>query len=549
MTPGVPAPLWDLYPGVVLELSAQGVIAASNGRLERERSAVVVGTDFADLLEPSSREKWRGVLATSGRGAQALEVAFEGGESYTLRTFALLRAPEGGPPRWLVEQPDVLSGKDVYEAITAMNADLATTQRELSRERVRLERALKTEAQARAVAESSRARLALLERIGESALGAADLDTLLRAAARGVRETLGVDVVNVLLLDSEGATLRTGVSDGIEGASPDVAIPLEAGAIGRAAARRETAVMEDLSAADLVRESLKDILASMAVAPLVAGEQLLGMLEVGTVERRHFTDDDVTLLQVVAQRLAAALERRRLWEAERAANAAAQAALRQRDEVLAIVAHDLRNPLSRIQMATHALSLQLPAEADRKAADIALRAIRGMDRLIQDLLDVGRLEGRGLQLESSPVEIAPLLSDLDEQFRPLAAAAGITFESAADPAAVAVRADRPRLFRVFANLIDNALRVTPAGGRVRITASPAREFVEFRVEDTGPGIDAEQLPHVFDRFWQGTRERRGSAGLGLAIVKGVVEAHGGRVFVESEPGAGATFRFWIPAAS
>jgi signal transduction histidine kinase len=91
--------------------------------------------------------------------------------------------------------------------------------------------------------------------------------------------------------------------------------------------------------------------------------------------------------------------------------------------------------------------------------------------------------------------------------------------------------------------------VTPAGGRVCITASPAREFVEFRVEDTGPGIDAEQLPHVFDRFWQGTRERRGSAGLGLAIVKGVVEAHGGRVFVESEPGAGATFRFWIPAAS
>jgi signal transduction histidine kinase len=101
--------------------------------------------------------------------------------------------------------------------------------------------------------------------------------------------------------------------------------------------------------------------------------------------------------------------------------------------------------------------------------------------------------------------------------------------------------------QALSNLLDNALRLTPSGGTVTVSAAPAHELVEFMVRDTGPGISSEQIPHLFDRFWQGPRERRGSSGLGLTIVKGVVEAHGGRLAVESRIGEGTSFRFWIPA--
>jgi signal transduction histidine kinase len=175
------------------------------------------------------------------------------------------------------------------------------------------------------------------------------------------------------------------------------------------------------------------------------------------------------------------------------------------------------------------------------------RSVRDMDRLVRDLLDVSRLEAGGLRLEPTPVAVSALLSDLAEQFAELAASRRVGLECVAPDGLPAVRADRARLLQALSNLLDNAFRVTPAGGTVAISAAAMHDLVEFSVRDTGPGIPAEQLPHLFDRFWQGTRERRGSSGLGLTIVKGIVDAHGGRLAVESRVGEGTSFRFWIPA--
>lgn len=160
---------------------------------------------------------------------------------------------------------------------------------------------------------------------------------------------------------------------------------------------------------------------------------------------------------------------------------------------------------------------------------------------------MSRLEAGGLRLEPAPVAVPALLSELVEEFAELAAPRGVRLEWAAADGLPPVRAERTRLLQALSNLLDNALRVTPSGGTVTVSATRAHDLVEFTVRDTGPGIPAEQLPHLFDRFWQGTRERRGSAGLGLTIVKGIVAAHGGRLAVESRVGEGTYFRIWIPA--
>jgi signal transduction histidine kinase len=221
--------------------------------------------------------------------------------------------------------------------------------------------------------------------------------------------------------------------------------------------------------------------------------------------------------------------------------------VRQHDEVLAIVAHDLRNPLNRISVSASFLRESLGPDADPRPWALMQRGVKDMDRLIQDLLDVSRMEAGGLQLDRSQLPLAPLLADLREQFGELARSRGVELSCHADPSVPQVLADRRRLEQALSNLIDNALRLTPAGGAVTVEVRPAPGYVEFAVRDTGPGIPAEHLPHLFDRFWQGARARRGGAGLGLAIVKGIVEAHGGRLFAESRPGEGALFRFWIPA--
>jgi PAS domain S-box-containing protein len=222
---------------------------------------------------------------------------------------------------------------------------------------------------------------------------------------------------------------------------------------------------------------------------------------------------------------------------------------RTRDEVLRVVAHDLRNPLNTIFLSAELL-LELLPEGNatvQRPLDIVRRSVDRANRLIQDLLDSTRLEARQLKVEPVEVDAAALLREAAELHQALAREKSLQLEVEPSPPPPCIRADRNRLLQVLSNLLGNAIRFTPSGGRIAIRAEPGEGCAQFSVSDSGCGIAPEHLPHIFDPFWQG-RPGAGGAGLGLAIARGLVEAHGGRIRVESTVGVGTNFSFTIPLA-
>lgn len=259
-------------------------------------------------------------------------------------------------------------------------------------------------------------------------------------------------------------------------------------------------------------------------------------------------DRDMAVTIQLARLVAGALENLRLFRA-------AQAAARARDDVLAVVSHDLRNPLHTIALSASFLAdtfADTLPEAALQQTGIIRRAIERANTLIQDLLDVSRIEAGGLSVETEPVAAEQLLGEAMEALAPTAEAAHVTLFTETDDALPAVRADRQRILQVFTNLVSNAVRFTPAGGTVTLRAhrDPARggTMVRFGVRDTGSGIAPEDVPHLFDRFWQARGKARAGAGLGLAIARGIVLAHGGTIDVTSRVGEGTEFRFTLPVA-
>ena len=225
----------------------------------------------------------------------------------------------------------------------------------------------------------------------------------------------------------------------------------------------------------------------------------------------------------------------------------AESALAMRDEVLAIVAHDLRTPLNAILTSTAFLmEVEHSDEERQRLLSVIRRSVAGMHRLIDDLLDVARMESGAFAVDLHPCDLGVLARDVVEQFRPQAVNAGLTLECEIESDSLAV-ADGHRIAQVLQNLVGNALKFTPAGGRVTVAVTRADQGAVYcSVADTGAGIAPDDLSRLFERFWQARRYRRGGAGLGLAIARGIVEAHGARLEVRSELGAGSTFFFHLP---
>ncbi len=246
------------------------------------------------------------------------------------------------------------------------------------------------------------------------------------------------------------------------------------------------------------------------------------------------------------------LERQRLLAAENAElYEKARRALESRDEVYRIVAHDLRNPLSTMGLALQLMERQVTKKDLAPAFSRQLKTqrlcIAQMNRLIQDLLDAARLEGGQLSMSRGLHMPEMIVASAFDQHRIQADDRGVTLTSHVDQGLPRIDGDARRIDQVLGNLISNALKFTPEQGRIEIAArADDRNFVCFSVTDTGQGIRQEDLPHLFDRFWQSDDSDRGGAGLGLAICKGIVDAHGGRIWVDSTLGEGTTFYFTIP---
>ena len=221
-----------------------------------------------------------------------------------------------------------------------------------------------------------------------------------------------------------------------------------------------------------------------------------------------------------------------------------------REEVLQIVSHDLRNPLHTIGMAAE-LIRDLPPDAERRThtIDMIKRSTEGMNRLIEDLLDVAKLETGSLAIEVEPVPAAALMSDATEMLGPLVREKGLAFVTSSAETIPHLCVDRGRILQVFSNLVGNAVKFTPAGGQISLGSRIDGAMVRLSVADTGPGIPSGQLDQIFAKFWQAKSSDRRGLGLGLSIAKSIVEAHGGRIGVESTVGKGTEFWFTLPIAT
>jgi signal transduction histidine kinase len=217
--------------------------------------------------------------------------------------------------------------------------------------------------------------------------------------------------------------------------------------------------------------------------------------------------------------------------------------------MMAVVAHDLRNPVNTIALGVAALRKEaLLREQRTHQLEIMQRAVSAMDHLIRDLLDVTRMESGLFVIERGPTAISDLIDEALVLFETAASQREISLQCNLPPGRAVVAGDYHRLLQVLSNVIGNALKFTPRGGAITVSMRAASLHLELSVEDTGPGVPAEEIPLLFDRFWRAPCASQSGTGLGLHICKGIVEAHGGRIWAEHAPGSGLKVCWTVPFA-
>lgn len=280
------------------------------------------------------------------------------------------------------------------------------------------------------------------------------------------------------------------------------------------------------------------------VVPLEARGHVMGAVTFGfSTPRRFFDPLFMQTVKQLAGCAALALDNAHLYES-------AQRAIRSRNEVLGIVSHDLRSPLHTIVATLSLLDDSMPERrADiRHLFDILQRTTGQINHLIEDLLDVSRMESMHFTVDPRESSAAAIITEACETLRPLASEKEILISTDIRGDLPAVAADPPEVVRVIGNLLGNAIKFSPAGAAIVVRARAVHGEVRISVHDEGPGIPADQVPLVFQHFWQGRQNDRRGSGLGLAIARGIVEAHGGRIWVDSAIDDGSTFTFSLPVS-
>jgi PAS domain S-box-containing protein len=395
-----------------------------------------------------------------------------------------------------------------------------------------------------------------------------DQDRMARAVVERVATSVG-DLCVLRLLSADGTKLEpVAFHDRDQQASQALAdgltpVASTAGILGQAVQSREVVWRPHITADELMREApgradLRRYLdrvgvSSLIVAPLLAGGQSLGTLSLMRGrDGPEYTAEDRDLVAALASRTGAAVENARLLRDEQAARAEAESANRVKDEFLATLSHELRTPLNAIVGWTELLrGGHLDPPTMQRALDTIARNARIQTELVNDVLDVSRIISGNFRIKLASVSLLPVVEAALETVRPAAQAKHIQLEARIDPLVSSVAGDASRLQQVVWNLLSNAVKFTPAGGRVEVRLANAHGRVDLMVIDTGTGIDASFLPHVFERFRQAdasTTRAHGGLGLGLAIVRHIVEQHGGTVEAQSEGrGRGSTFVVKLPA--
>jgi PAS domain S-box-containing protein len=507
----------------------------------------LIGRNDYDFFPPEQAEffiaKDREVLA---RGElvdipeEPIETRHHGTRYLHTRKIPLLG--EDGRPRYLLGISEDITDRKAAEADRAARLD--------------------AERRAHAEAEASREQIAKLLALSDVVLAHRGLEALLDDLLGRVAELLAVDTAVILLLDADRAELVARAASGLEEeVERGFTLPLGEGFAGRIAAERRPVVIPDLDPGDVVNPLLIDKgLKSLLGVPLLAEGEVIGVLHVGTLSRREFGEQDVQLLQLAADRAALAIERATLFEAEATAHARAEAARVEADsanlaksQFLSRMSHELRTPLNAILGFAQLLERE-PLE-DRQSDDVRhiVKAGRHLLELINEVLEISRIEAGELALSPEPVPLAETVREVLSLVAPLADERRVQLSADAEGLADDrhVWADRQRFRQVLLNLLSNAIKYNRTDGRVDISFEIVDGGrVRTVIADTGIGIEPERLTRLFEPFERLGAERTDveGTGLGLTLSKRLVEAMGGSIFVESTPGQGTTFAIELASA-
>lgn len=285
---------------------------------------------------------------------------------------------------------------------------------------------------------------------------------------------------------------------------------------------------------------------SYFIIPLRAGGKVIGAMALSHgISGRTYIFEDQPLIEDFAQRIAYALENALLYDE-------ALSAVSSREDVLSIVSHDLKNPLQAIQLSTTYLRRRLEGSPDNVVLMKMVNTIKGaadnMNGLIHNILDIGKIQAGTFSVELKPVKLAGILKNLKEVMLPLAREKHLELFFIPEEFDHPIYCDTARVIQVFSNLIGNAIKFTPPGGKIDVSMQVLNNYVRVCVEDNGPGMSEDFQKNLFNRHWQAVETSSKGSGLGLFITKGIVEAHGGQIWVESEPGKGSRFYFTLPEA-
>jgi len=341
------------------------------------------------------------------------------------------------------------------------------------------------------------------------------------------------------LRDREGFRAAAGVGLGVE---PE-ALPVVRGELHSAPADPGPFVLE-LEAVARLLPAVPVRWRAVHCIPLGVPPASLGALYLAAGAGRTLGAAEQELFRTVGEALGPELGRR--LEHDRI-----RAGLRAREDALAVVVHDLRNPLHAVTVGVGTLLPRITEPTLRRPVERIQRSAQRMERLLQDLLDIHAIEGGRFTVSKGAVAPTALILTALESQQSLAGQTSVIINTDVAPFLPSVAAEEERILQVLENLVGNALKFTPPGGMVTVAATRAPDpgWVLFSVRDTGPGISTDHLPRVFDRFFQAQSSDRRGSGLGLAICKAIVEAHGGRIWAESEPGKGAVFFFTLTTAT
>ena len=433
-------------------------------------------------------------------------------------------------------------------------------------ERKRVEEQLR-ESEARTIAEANA--LARLNELSSSLWQIQTLNDGLGSMLDATMELLNADKGNVQIFDEESRVLRILSQRGFDAEFLELFREVSTDddtACGRALRTGERVVIEDVESEDsyapfrpIARAA--DYRAVQSTPLIGRNGTPLGMLSTHFRSVHRPSEQDLRRLDLYIRQAADFIERCRteqqlekLLEREKRMRAAAEGANRIKDEFLATVSHELRTPLNAILgWATMIRNGKLDASTAARAIETIERNAKSQAQLIEDLLDVSRIISGKMRLDIKPILLTSIVKSAMDSIRPAAEAKNIRFELVIDPRADRMRADEARIQQIIWNLLSNSVKFTPAGGSVQIRISCNDSTTELAISDTGEGISAEFLPHVFNRFEQadGSRTRRhGGLGLGLAITRHLVEMHGGTIVAESDGiGLGSTFTIKMPVAA